>query len=61
MPKHDGKTIFVTHGAYSYLCNDYGMKQVALEGVTGDSDPSPSQMAKVVEPNKERGHKLYFL
>ena len=36
-------------------CNDYGMKQVALEGVTGDSDPSPSQMAKVVDQIKSEG------
>ena len=56
----DGKTIFVTHGAYSYLCNDYGMKQVALEGVTGDSDPSPSQMAKVVDQIKSEGISCIF-
>ena len=56
----DGKTIFVTHGAYSYLCNDYGMKQVALEGVTGDSDPSPSQMAKVVDQIKSEGVSCIF-
>ena len=58
--KLDGKTIFVTHGAYSYLCNDYGMKQVALEGVTGDSDPSPSQMAKVVDQIKSEGVSCIF-
>ena len=58
--KLDGKTIFVTHGAYSYLCNDYGMKQVALEGVTGDSDPSPSQMAKVVDQIKSEGISCIF-
>ena len=56
----DGKTIFVTHGAYSYLCNDYGMKQVALEGVTGDSDPSPAQMAKLVDQIKSEGVSCIF-
>lgn len=54
------KTIFVTHGAYSYLCKDYGLNQVALEGVTGDSDPSPAQMANVVDKIKSEGASCIF-
>lgn len=36
------------------------MKQVALEGVTGDSDSSPSQMAKVVDQIKSEGISCIF-
>lgn len=55
-----GKKLFVTHGAYGYLCRDYGMEQVALEGVQGESDPSPSQMAQVVDMIKVDGAKGIF-
>ncbi|MBQ8300392.1 MAG: zinc ABC transporter substrate-binding protein, partial [Clostridia bacterium] len=55
-----GKKIFVTHGAYGYLCSDLGMEQIALEGISGESDPSPAQMAKVVDEIKAEGAKCIF-
>lgn len=36
------------------------MEQVALEGVQGESDPSPSQMAQVVDMIKVDGAKGIF-
>lgn len=56
----EGKKLFVTHGAYGYLCADLGMEQVALEGISGDSDPSPAQMAAVVEQIKNEGAGYIF-
>lgn len=56
----DGKKLFVTHGAYGYLCEEFGMEQIALEGVSGDSDPSPAQMAKIVEEIKADNAKCIF-
>lgn len=55
-----GKKLFVTHGAYGYLCADYGMEQVSLEGIAGESDPSPAQMAQFVDEIKESGAKAVF-
>ena len=55
-----GKKLFVTHGAYGYLCSEFGMEQIALEGVSGDSDPSPAQMAAMVEQIKSEGAKCIF-
>lgn len=55
-----GKRLFVTHGAYSYLCDEFGMEQTALEGISGDSDPSPAQMAKIVDEIKAEGAKCIF-
>lgn len=55
-----GKKLFVTHGAYGYLCKEFGMEQIALEGVSGDSDPSPAQMAAMVERIKAEGAKCIF-
>lgn len=56
----EGMKIFVTHGAYGYLCDEFGMEQVALESVSGSGDPSPSQMAKIVEEIKGEGAKCIF-
>ena len=42
------RDIIVTHGAYAYLCNVYGIKQTAIEGIVGESDPSPEKLASVV-------------
>ncbi len=56
----EGKKIFVTHGAYGYLCEEFGMEQIALEGVSGESDPSPAQMAKVVDAIRAEGAACIF-
>lgn len=56
----EGKKLFVTHGAYGYLCSEFGMEQVALEGISGDSDPSPAQMAKIVDEIKADGARCIF-
>ena len=36
------------------------MEQIALEGISGESDPSPAQMAKVVDEIKAEGAKCIF-
>lgn len=56
----EGKKLFVTHGAYGYLCAEFGMEQIALEGISGDSDPSPAQMADIVNQIKAEGAKSIF-
>lgn len=56
----EGKKLFVTHGAYGYLCSEFGMEQIALEGLSGESDPSPAQMAQMVERIKAEGAKCIF-
>lgn len=56
----DGKKLFVTHGAYGCLCADFGMRQLALEGVGGESDPSPAQTAAFVDSLKESGAKAVY-
>lgn len=55
-----GKKIFVTHGAYGYLCSDFGMEQISVEGISGESDPSPAQMARVVDRIKAEGARCIF-
>lgn len=59
-PKSEGKTIVVSHGAYGYLCEELGLEQLSIEGVHGESDPTASQMAEVIDFAKENNIKYIF-
>ena len=50
----------MTHGAYGYLCADYGMEQFSLEGISGESDPSPAQMAQFADGIRSSGARAVF-
>ncbi len=54
------KEIVVSHEAYGYLCRAYGLTQVPVEGLSGDSDPSPAKMAEIVTFIKEHQIKYIF-
>ena len=43
------RKLVVAHRAFGYLCQDYGLEQVGLEGYSAYSDPSPAQMVKIIE------------
>ncbi len=43
------RKLVVAHRAFGYLCQDYGLEQVGLEGYSAFSDPSPAQMVKIIE------------
>jgi zinc transport system substrate-binding protein len=41
--------IVTSHEAFGYLAARYGLKQVAITGVTPESEPSPRQLAHVIQ------------
>lgn len=52
---------FVTqHAAFGYLAKAYGLTQIPISGLSPEQEPSPEQMAKVVELAKEHGVKTIF-
>ena len=55
---HD--TIVVAHEAFGYLCNEYGLKQEAVEGLTADSEPDAARMKEIIEFCKENNIKIIF-
>ncbi len=57
---NENKTIVVAHEAYGYLCQAYGLKQLAIEGLSADSEPSPAKMAEVSEFIKNNKIKFIF-
>lgn len=49
------------HAAFAYLAQKYGLKQVALYGISPNSEPTPQKMAEVIEMAKKyRVQAIYF-
>lgn len=57
---YKGKSIVVSHEAYSYLCGSYGIEQVAVEGVIPESEPSPEQMKDIIDYINQNHIKYIF-
>ena len=53
------KDIVVAHQAFSYLCKEYGLNQIAIEGLSADSEPDPARMAEIIKFAK--GKKLKYI
>ncbi|WP_332523776.1 metal ABC transporter substrate-binding protein [Terrisporobacter sp.] len=47
------KSIIVAHEAFGYLCDEYDIKQVAIEGLTPDSEPDPAKMTEIIKFAKD--------
>ncbi|MGQ9499387.1 MAG: metal ABC transporter solute-binding protein, Zn/Mn family [Dissulfurimicrobium sp.] len=55
------KTLIVAgHAAFGYLARAYGLRQVALYGLSPDASPGPKKMAEIIELVKKEGGKAIF-
>lgn len=54
------KEIIVTHGAFGYLCEAYGLRQYIIEGVAGESEPSSAAVKEVIDRLREKEHSVVF-
>ena len=54
------RNIITSHSAFGYLATTYGLKQVSLAGLSPDAEPSPQQMANIVEFAKSHQVKFIF-
>lgn len=54
------KDVIVAHQAFGYLCNAYGLKQIAIEGLNADSEPTPAKMSSISKFAKENNVKTIF-
>lgn len=57
LPKRD---IVVSHQAFGYLCRDYGLKQVAIMGLSPDAEPRAKDLLNIAKFVKENGVKTIF-
>jgi len=49
MAGKEGKHIVVAHEAYGYLCKEYGLEQIGIEGVSADSEPDAARMREIID------------
>lgn len=54
------KNIVVAHQAFGYLCAEYGLTQVPIEGLSADSEPDPAKMSEILQFAKENNVKTIF-
>ena len=54
------KTIFVSHEAFGYLCDAYGLSQVAITGMDAEGEPDAQTMAQIIDQAKQAGAKVIF-
>lgn len=47
------KTFFVSHAAFGYIADTYGLEQIAIAGMNSQSEPSQKQLAFLVEDAKK--------
>lgn len=48
------KTFFVSHAAFGYIADTYGLEQIAIAGLNSQSEPSQKQLAQLVNYAKEQ-------
>lgn len=54
------RSIVVSHEAYSYMCNAYGLTQVPIDGIAADSEPSPAKVNELISYINENDIKYIF-
>lgn len=54
-------TILVSHQAFSYLAKRYGLKQIAVTGITPQEEPSPKTLAKLLDTIENEKFEFIFL
>ncbi|WP_003540542.1 metal ABC transporter substrate-binding protein [Desulfotomaculum nigrificans] len=54
------KEFITSHAAFGYLAKRYGLKQVAVRGLSPEIEPSPADMAAVVKLAREKNIKYIF-
>lgn len=57
----EGETIVVTHDAYGYLADAYGLDVVSIAGLDPESEPSPARMVAVADAARRTGAGTVFL
>lgn len=54
------KAIVVSHEAFGYLCDAYGLKQMGISGISPDVEPDPARMAEIQDFVKANHVKVIF-
>jgi zinc transport system substrate-binding protein len=58
LEKSTGKLVFVSHPAYGYFCQEFGLTQIPIE--FEGKDPTPKKITKLIQQAKEAKVKVIF-
>ncbi|MCR5079592.1 MAG: zinc ABC transporter substrate-binding protein [Bacilli bacterium] len=54
------KTVVVSHAAFGYLCDAYGLTQKAIHGLEPSEEPTAATMAEIIDAVKKEGITTIF-
>ena len=54
------KNLVVSHEAFGYLCDAFGLNQMGIQGIDPDSEPDPAHMAEIIDFVKANQVKIIF-
>lgn len=55
------KDLVVTHEAFGYLANEYGLEQMGIEALVPESEPTPARMAEIINFVEENNiHAIFY-
>ncbi|NKX54433.1 metal ABC transporter substrate-binding protein [Arthrobacter mobilis] len=54
------RTVVVSHEAYGYLTEKYGLEQVGIAGLEPDTEPSPARLAEIGKVVRDEGVTTVF-
>lgn len=54
------KDFITSHQAFGYLANDFGLREVAIAGLTPEEEPSTKQLAEVAKIAKDKEIRFIF-
>ena len=54
------KNLVVSHEAFGYLCDAFGLNQMGIQGLEPDSEPDPAHMAEIIDFVKANQVKVIF-
>lgn len=49
LAKCEKKVLVVSHAAFNYLCQDYGLTQIPVMGLSAEAEPTPHKMKEVID------------
>ena len=55
------KNMIITHATLAYFCKEYGCKQVPVEGVNAEGEPTPQVVAAIVEQARAKNITVVFV
>lgn len=58
--KNNEKYFVVSHAAFNYLAEDYGLKQIAVTGISPEDEPSAQQLKKIADFVKQHNITTIF-